>query len=381
MSKPLQADPRRSLARSLIEWVTLASAAQALVCGVSPAAVAMAAATTSDPLAQSAPVNPRAAQSVLLAVTRAGDRLVAVGERGVILTSDDHGRQWQQARVPVSVTLTAVHFATPQRGWAVGHSGVILHSDDGGRHWQKQLDGVGAAQVEVEAAKAAVQASPDDASQRRLRDAQRALEEGADKPWLDVRFWSPQDGLVVGAYGSILRTRDGGKRWQSVRGNLANPKGRHLYSVQRSGEQLYIVGEQGLVFRSHDAGEHFEALSTPYRGTFFGLQAQPGGVLLAYGLRGNVWRSSDDGQNWQALTTGQPITVTAGTLDADGRVVLVDEGGRVLRQHGNGLKALRAPQPFAFTSVVTAADGSLVLTGVRGSTRILPEQLTVSAQP
>jgi photosystem II stability/assembly factor-like uncharacterized protein len=42
--------------------------------------------------------------------------------------------------------------------------------------------------------------------------------EGADKPWLDVHFWSPRRVLVVGAYGNILRTQDGGRSWESLRG-------------------------------------------------------------------------------------------------------------------------------------------------------------------
>lgn len=386
-----------TLTRWAVGAAALAAAVQAGLCALGPGglcsawagaapatATATATATTTaptDPLTTPAASSPRAAQSVLLAVTRAGNRLVAVGERGVILTSDDHGRQWQQASVPVSITLTAVHFPTPQQGWAVGHGGVILHSEDGGRQWRKQLDGVGAAQLELDAARTAAQATDDDASKRRLRDAQRLLSEGADKPWLDVRFWSATEGLVVGAYGGILRTQDGGRSWQSLRGHMANPKGRHLYALQQAGDTLYVVGEQGQLFRSRDHAAHFDTLATPYAGTYFGLQASPSGELLAYGLRGNALRSGDEGQTWQKVDTGQPITLTAGTRRPDGSVVLVDESGRVLQQSASGFKALRVPQAFSFTGVVTAADGSLVLTGVRGSTRIAPEQLLASAQP
>jgi len=392
MSRSVQAPWAWSAARWMVGALAVAAAVQALLCalgreglGAAHAAEAPVAVPSSDPLRAAAPQSPRAAQSVLLGVSRAGDRLVAVGERGVILTSDDSGQHWQQAQVPVSVTLTAVHFATPQLGWAVGHSGVVLHSSDGGRHWSRQLDGQGAAQAELQAARAAAQARDDDASKRRLRDAERALDEGANQPWLDVRFGSPSEGVVVGAYGAILRTRDGGRSWQSLRGHLANPKGRHLYGIQLGvAGKLYVVGEQGSLFVSHDRGDHFDTLTTPYRGTFFGLQAQ-GGQLLAYGLRGNVWRSADEGQSWEAVSTGQATTVTAGTTRPNGQVVLVDESGRALQTvpgaHGLGLTPVRVPQAFAFTGVVTAADGSLVLTGVRGTTRIPPETPLASAQP
>ena len=89
----------------------------------------------------------------MLAITRAGARLVAVGERGSILLSDDSGVSWRQAKVPVSVTLTAVQFPNAKAGWAVGHLGVVLHSADGGETWAKQLDGREAASLVLEAAK------------------------------------------------------------------------------------------------------------------------------------------------------------------------------------------------------------------------------------
>src|SRR5438128_3555138 len=48
-------------------------------------------------------------RSVFMAVTRAGLRLVMVGEHGIVLLSDDGGRSFRQAKsVPVQSTLTAV---------------------------------------------------------------------------------------------------------------------------------------------------------------------------------------------------------------------------------------------------------------------------------
>jgi photosystem II stability/assembly factor-like uncharacterized protein len=73
-------------------------------------------------------IMPRAASSLLLDIAAAGDRLVAVGERGHILYSDDHGDSWVQTRVPTSVMLTRVFFVSGDLGWAVGHDGNILVS-------------------------------------------------------------------------------------------------------------------------------------------------------------------------------------------------------------------------------------------------------------
>ncbi|MDO6748847.1 WD40/YVTN/BNR-like repeat-containing protein, partial [Gilvimarinus sp. 1_MG-2023] len=94
-----------------------------------------------DPLQTPAQTSAKAHTALLLDITQAGERLVAVGAFGHILYSDDQGASWQQAQVPVSVTLTAVSFADARHGWAVGHDGIILATEDGGLNWRKQLDG------------------------------------------------------------------------------------------------------------------------------------------------------------------------------------------------------------------------------------------------
>ncbi|WP_220476874.1 WD40/YVTN/BNR-like repeat-containing protein [Massilia cavernae] len=87
-------------------------------------------------------------RQVLLAAAQAGTRVVAVGERGLVVLSDDAGASWRQARaVPVSTTLTAVSFRSAQLGWAVGHGGVVLHTRDGGDTWTRQADGASLARA------------------------------------------------------------------------------------------------------------------------------------------------------------------------------------------------------------------------------------------
>ena len=46
--------------------------------------------------------SPLAAKGLLCGLARAGKRLVAVGQRGHVLTSDDAGRTWQQAAASAS---------------------------------------------------------------------------------------------------------------------------------------------------------------------------------------------------------------------------------------------------------------------------------------
>jgi photosystem II stability/assembly factor-like uncharacterized protein len=55
-------------------------------------------ATTLAVLQQPAIPTAKAKRAVLLGLTRAGERLVAVGERGIVLLSDDAGVNWRQAQ-------------------------------------------------------------------------------------------------------------------------------------------------------------------------------------------------------------------------------------------------------------------------------------------
>ena len=82
--------------------------------------------------------SPKAAKGLMIDVVHAGKRLVAVGDRGHILYSDDQGNTWAQAKVPTRQLLTAVFFVDDQHGWAVGHDAQILASTDGGATWTQQ---------------------------------------------------------------------------------------------------------------------------------------------------------------------------------------------------------------------------------------------------
>jgi photosystem II stability/assembly factor-like uncharacterized protein len=314
-------------------------------------------------------ISSMAAQSVMLSVARAGHRLVAVGERGFIIVSDDNGTSWSQVGSPVSVTLVKVRFIDDVEGWAVGHAGIVLHTRDGGLSWNKQLDGIQAAEIELQEAKQATEGSDDaEKMQERLAQAQQLVDDGPDKPLLDLLFLDAKNGLVVGAYGLAFVTHDGGFSWQSIRSRIDNPNGLHLYSIERVGGDLFIAGEQGTLLRSSDEGLTFKSLASPYEGTTFGLQATSSGSILAFGLRGKAYESMDRGDSWQRLDTLQPVTLTSGLRLEDGSVLLTDESGRVLRFKEGDTKAsvLKITQPSYFTGMAQAANGNLIISSARG---------------
>ncbi|MBK5354534.1 glycosyl hydrolase [Pseudomonas sp. TH41] len=316
-----------------------------------------------------------AVRSPLLDVANAGKRLVAVGQRGHILYSDDAGQQWQQANVPVSSDLNAVYFPSPEQGWAVGNDGVILHSSDAGVTWKKQLDGREIGALLVKHYGALADAEPTNEQWPLLvAEGQRLVEEGADKPLLDVWFADDKLGYVVGVFNLILRTEDGGQSWTPFQDRTDNPQNFHLNAIASTGDAVYIVGEQGLVLKWDDAHQRFAALNTPYQGSFFGVVGKPGEVVV-YGLRGNVLRSTDGGLSWTPFDTGLQVSVTAAAIDAQGHYRLFTQAGHMLvdQTHNARLQLMPQQNPSPVAGAALATDGSLVVVGSRGARALLKE--------
>lgn len=333
----------------------------ALAAGVATPHVARAGTTAwRDVLDTPARKSPLAARSLLNGLARAGQRVVAVGQRGHVLFSDDAGRNWQQAEVPVSSDLAAVQFPTPEQGWAVGHDGVVLHSADAGKTWQRRLDGRGLGDVLV----AHYARSGDD---KWLAEAKRFAAQGAENPFLDLWFDDDKSGTIVGAFGLVLRTADGGKTWEPLLHAADNPKSLHLYAVRRIGGELFVAGEQGLMLKRQRDDGRLAVQTLPYQGTLFGLVGKDR-VVLAHGLRGNVVRSGDGGRSWASVPTGIGVGLTASMLDERGRIVIVSQAGHVLLSSDDGASfaPVKVERPVPAAAVASAGSGTLVIAGPRG---------------
>ncbi len=282
-----------------------------------------------DVLDEPAQLSALAEHSLLESVARAGNRLVAVGQRGHVVFSRDRGAHWAQAGVPVSSDLTSVFFVDERHGWAVGHDGVILASADGGLSWRVQLTGRKAGAIVLAALERRAAAEPASEPVRKLlEEARRFREQGADKPFLDVWFADARTGYAVGAYNLIFRTQDGGDTWESWFDRTDNPRLFNLYAIRPAAGELYVAGEGGLVLRLDAAAQRFRAVPTPYNGSYFGV-ADAGSRVVVFGLRGNVYASGDGGRTWDKVDAGLSASVVAATRAPDGRLLLADAAGRV----------------------------------------------------
>jgi len=290
-------------------------------------------------------VKPLASHSLLLDAVAVEGLMVAVGERGHVLISDDDGESWRQSpAVPTRATLTGVYFHDRRLGWAVGHDAVILRTRDGGDSWQR------------------LHWAPEE-----------------ERPLLDVWFADADHGFAIGAYGYFLATADGGDTWEDRVIAAADESGEvdpydlggdfHLNHIARAaGRRLYIAAEAGTIYRSDDGGDSWRTLPSPYHGSFFGSLPLEGDSLLLFGLRGNLFRSDDAGESWQTIDSGTVAILNDGRRLADGTVVIAGTAGTLLVSRDGGHSFDLAPQPDrqALATVLEAGGGDLILVGEFG---------------
>lgn len=343
------------------------------------------------PTFRAAQPSPHASHSLLLDITRVGDRLIAVGEQGHIIYSDSDGKQWAHASVPVSLLLTAVDFPSENRGWAVGHDGIVLTSEDRGATWSIQLTGLDIARLQLDAATNRVEAlesrveeagddQPDldvlDALDEALFDVEdisKLQEEGIVTPLLGVNFLDENRGYAYGAYGLFIATQDGGESWTLISGQLKNTDRYHFYDLAATrGGAITITGEAGTVFTSPDDGQNWQRIALDYSGSLFGVEVTSDDSLIAFGLRGKIFRSTDGGLTWAPVTTRSQATLTGGKVLSDRRIVLVGASGTILVSNDDGVSftTMNSDTRDVLSSVEINSQGDILATGF-GGVRIL----------
>ncbi|MBW2385271.1 MAG: hypothetical protein JRG92_16690 [Deltaproteobacteria bacterium] len=224
---------------------------------------------------QAAQLSALATERLLLGAVHAGRRLVAVGEWGHIVLSDDHGESWRQASsVPTRLTLTSVFFADEKRGWAQS----------------------------------------------------RPLIEGSEDDFhLNEIFGAGDDNVFIAAeMGRVYRSRDSGRIWEAL---LPGYEGSFWSGLGLGDETLLIWGMRGHVFRSEDLGDTWHEVESNTNQSLQGGTLLSDGRVVLVGLGGVVARSSDRGQTFQVGVQPNRLGIAAVTEADRGRVVLFGERG------------------------------------------------------
>ena len=209
-------------------------------------------------------------------------RAVVVGYGGKILMTEDGGRSWQVRPSGTDRALYSVEFIDANTGWVSGQDGVILHTADGGKTWTRQVSGTVVYLFAID-------------------------------------FIDQRNGWAVGDRSTYVRTADGGKTWHLGKVGAAERLSADeallsqepvLYDVQfLDADTGWIVGEFGNIYHTTDGGKTWAAQQETLLGagifvtldlpTFFGVQFIDRLNGIAAGLEGRVARTRDGGQNWK----------------------------------------------------------------------------------
>ena len=268
-------------------------------------------------------IEPLASESLLLDIKNVENKyLIAVGERGHILTSTD-GDNWQQQQVPTQATLTRAFFLNEMTGWVVGHDATILKTVDGGKTWRVQM------------------------SKPELQ-----------RPLFDVYFENENHGIAVGAYGYQYRTEDGGDNWvREFSDSLLFEEDReYLEELKADDYQAYLdeqtsilphfnrvinvdntyllAGEIGLIASSNARGKKWQKQEEFYQGSFFDIEFLGNDVFLVAGLRGNLFRKENEG-TWNKIAIDS-TALLSDIVVSNEHVVVLGNAGVWLLSSDNG---------------------------------------------
>jgi photosystem II stability/assembly factor-like uncharacterized protein len=313
-----------------------AGAVATTACGI-----AFAATVAVEVLPATGPLRATTMQRLLIVdAERLGNRIVAVGDRGYIVFSDDGGTSWKRARTPPAPLLTSIDFLDAQSGLAVGHDAMILRTADAGETWTQQFS------------------AP--AEQR---------------PLLDVNYLTSQRAIAVGAYAAYYETTDGGKSWNARK---IGTEDKHFNAILELGDgRLLILGEAGTILGSDDNGATWSPVASPYKGSLFGGVIANDGAVVAFGMRGRIYRSSDKGRTWKQIDNPSVATLMGGEKMADGTLVIAGAAGTALvsRDNGQSFQPLETGSTKTYAKALLGAANTLLLLGEAGvRTAPLPQQ-------
>lgn len=217
------------------------------------------------------------------------------GQEGLILHTTDGGASWQRQQSGTDVYLFSITFADTQRGWAVGDKSILLETHDGGAHWLLRKI-IPASQKELSAEEALVSQDP---------------------VLYDVQFLDATTGWVVGEFGKIYHTTDGGQSWSEQEHSLLGNEVVDILDIPTffgismiDARHGLVAGLDGKVARTEDGLTwKFDKMQLDYPiiDPLFNPVLFPDGTGWAIGAAGEVVRLGNAGEAWRRSKLGMEV--------------------------------------------------------------------------
>lgn len=308
-------------------------------------------------------------------VCSVGQNCWAVGERGVVLLSEDAGQSWETSALSKDCSLTSVCFLTNQIGFVAGaefnplsrrRNAVLLMTRDAGQTWTDLRSG---------------------------GDTQ-ALTAGftrtTDLPPLSyVRFFDLENAIVVGrgdsigTHGMVFRSQDGGQSWKALRNSEKIAGTNAIWTVG-----AFLSAKDGIVIGHGNAigavvADRIVTIKRPLNilRQIHAVSLSPDGQGWLAGDGAFLQHSTDGGITWKPVLSAVPPEMTE-ILDFkavchQGNTVCIagSPGSLVLQSNDSGASwsARRTPDSAPINALTFAGQNVVVAIGPMGKIHRSPD--------
>lgn len=246
--------------------------------------------------------------------------LLAFGQGGTILSSQNGGKKWQQQNLRVDVVLNAVAETRTGSLWVVGEHGLIAASDDGS-NW-------------------------------------RIAGGLPDTPLNTVAV--SHDGqyvIAAGERGLVIHSEDGGRTWSQ----WTAPGNENLYAVAIEGTSSYFAGAGGTYFETDLKVTAPRFLRTVNNHTLRAVVVEPQArTIWLFGAAGTILKSQDHGASWDLEENDLYDTlVAAACLNNCTELVAVGGSGTIAHHRSSDDSwGYSTKTRFDLRGVASAPDGT-----------------------
>ncbi|MHB8929609.1 MAG: protein kinase domain-containing protein [Melioribacteraceae bacterium] len=257
----------------------------------------------------------------------------AVGDSGLVLSSVDGGKTWNQNNINSSKSLSDVYifptgktlivgdssslyfstkfldslqtipidkgytlfrikFLDDYTGFITGNKGLILKTVNGGVNWFK-------------------------------------VNTNSDEVIFDLSFFDTRRGFAVGWNGTILTTNNGGESWNKS-GDAITDNYLKSIDLTKDGYGL-IVGGDGTVLRTTDFGKNWEKTKLSSAGGFQKVKFISDNNSIIIGSRGTILISKDKGETWDLVDSHFYSNMNGLSISSYGQVFIVGVNGSILK--------------------------------------------------
>jgi photosystem II stability/assembly factor-like uncharacterized protein len=148
---------------------------------------------------------------------------------------------------------------------------------------------------------------------------------------------------IVGYYGTILRSRDGGLSWE------LQPSGttEALFRVNFiDGNEGWVSGSYGTLLHTADGGNSWQRQKAPVEEHLFGLNFINPRQGWAVGGRGTVLATEDGGQTWENRSIGDDVILNDVRFIDAKQGWIVGEFGRIYSSKDGGRTWVKQTSPI-----------------------------------